>query len=242
MLIINRKIFLTYYICAGFFILFLAFSYVAYNNLALQSCGVDMQNLQPVIIIDAGHGGEDGGAVSQSGMLEKDVNLEISLKLKDLLIQGGFSVKSTRDTDISVCDSDISTVHGRKVSDLKNRLTMFNENKNNIVISIHQNKFTESKYSGTQIFYSGNNEKSSELAENIKTTVVSLLQPENTRECKKADKNIYLLDNCNVPSIIVECGFLSNQNEAALLAQDNYRRQIAYSIYLGFLQYYNKNY
>ena len=192
------------------------------------------------IIIDAGHGGEDGGAEAPDGTLEKDINLKIALKLKTMLLQSGFNVKTIRDTDISVCDN-LSTVKERKTSDLKNRLNIFNENQNNVVLSIHQNKFEQSKYYGSQIFYSPNHSESSELAENVRTSIVSLLQPDNTRQNKSAGSNIYVLNKATVPAIIVECGFLSNQEELAKLKTDEYQQEIAFAIYTGFVQYYANN-
>ena len=143
----------------------------------------------------------------------------------------------TDDNSIGVKDT---TIREQKVSDMKKRLEIYNSNKENIVISIHQNKFQQEKYNGTQIFYSANNEKSSILAENIKTSVVNLLQPNNTRECKKATKEIYLLYNSKVPSVIVECGFLSNKNEAEKLKTDSYQKQLAFTIYLGVSNYINQ--
>lgn len=193
-------------------------------------------NEQPNIIIDAGHGGEDGGASSASGILEKDINLEIALTLEKLLHQSGFNVVMIRNTDCSIHDESANTTRERKVSDIKNRVEISNSDTDNILISIHQNHFSENQYKGAQIFYSGNNIESVKLAESIKTSVTSLLQPENTRQCKEAE-NIYLLDNTEVPAVIIECGFLSNPEEADLLAQKDYRNSMAYSIYLGLLEY-----
>ena len=200
-----------------------------------------MRNNYPTIIIDAGHGGEDGGATSLLGDLEKDINLDICLTLEMLLIQGGYNTKSIRKTDISIHDNDAATVRERKVTDIHNRVKLANDSKDNILVSIHQNHFSESKYFGTQVFYSKNNANSQILAENIRTAVTSLLQPENTRKCKES-AGVYLLDNTSVPAIIVECGFLSNPDEAYLLSQQDYRDSIAYSIYLGIVEYIYLNY
>lgn len=197
------------------------------------------QNM-PIVVIDAGHGGEDGGAQGSDGTLEKDINLAISLYLKEMLRLNGFTVKTVREDDISVCD-DLPTVHERKVTDLKNRLSLFNDNEKNIVISIHQNKFEQEKYNGTQIFYSPNNPLSEILADKVKNSVFSLLQPTNTRENKKSDSSIYVLYNASVPAIIVECGFLSNESELKKLQQTEYQQQMAFSIFTGFLQFYSEN-
>lgn len=195
-------------------------------------------NSMPTIVIDAGHGGEDGGAVSESGVLEKDINLSIANDTSALFYLLGFDVTQTRKTDIAL-DNGEDTIRKRKVSDMKKRLEIFNSSKENTIISIHQNKFSESKYHGTQIFYSPNNPKSKQLADSIKYSVKGLLQPDNERECKKADSGIYLLNNTNNPAVIVECGFISNGEECKNLLDSQYQKQMAFSITAGFLSYYN---
>ena len=197
------------------------------------------KSAKPVIVIDAGHGGEDGGA-SANGLLEKDINLSISLKLRDMLTVSGYKVVMTRDSDISVYDSSSGTTRQRKVSDLKNRVEVINGSKNNILVSIHQNKFEQSQYFGTQMFYSKNNPKSAVLAEELRKSVTGFLQPDNKRELKQADSNIYILDKAEVPAVIVECGFLSNEEEAKKLADDSYQQKMAFSIYSGIMGYMNK--
>ena len=192
----------------------------------------------PTIVIDAGHGGEDGGAVSESGVLEKDINLSIANDTSALFYLLGFDVTQTRKTDIAL-DNGEDTIRKRKVSDMKKRLEIFNSSEENTIISIHQNKFSESKYHGTQIFYSSNNPKSKQLADSIKYSVNGLLQPDNERECKKADSGIYLLKNTNNPAVIVECGFISNEEECKNLLESQYQKQMAFSITAGFLSYYN---
>ncbi len=197
------------------------------------------------VIIDPGHGGEDGGAEA-NGLLEKNINLSVSLKLRDMLCSAGYNVVMTRDEDISVYDPDAKTVRQKKVSDMKNREKLINGNENNILISIHQNKFEQSKYSGTQIFYSGNNEKSAALAECLRRSVTGLIQPGNKRELKKDNGSIYLLKNAKVPAVIVECGFLSNPQEAEKLGTEKYQKEMAFAVFCGFLQYaeaeeFNKN-
>lgn len=192
----------------------------------------------PNIVIDAGHGGEDGGAVSDSGVLEKDINLSIANDTSALFYLLGFDVTQTRTTDIAL-DNGEDTIRKRKVSDMKKRLEIFNSSEENTIISIHQNKFSESKYHGTQIFYSPNNPKSKQLADSIKFSVKGLLQPDNERECKKADSGIYLLKNTSNPAVIVECGFISNKDECNNLLDSHYQKQMAFSITAGFLSYYN---
>lgn len=192
----------------------------------------------PTIIIDAGHGGEDGGAQGATGVLEKDVNLSIAKTLKQMFISSGFKVEMTRDDDISIYDSTAETLRQKKVSDLRNRLKIINSNENGVLISVHQNKFTDSKYSGAQVFYAQKNQLSRELAEQMKRSITGLLQPDNTREIKPCNKNIFLLWESNIPSVVVECGFLSNLEEEAKLKDPNYQRQIAFAIYCGFLQFW----
>lgn len=196
-------------------------------------------SVQPVVVIDAGHGGEDGGA-SANGLLEKDINLSIALKLRDMLTVSGYKVVMTRDSDVSVYDSTAGTTREKKVSDLKNRVKVINGGKNNILVSIHQNKFEQSKYFGTQMFYSKNNAKSAVLAEELRKSVTGLLQPENKRELKQADSSIYILDKAEVPAVIAECGFLSNEEEAKKLADADYQQKMAFSIYSGIMGYVNK--
>ncbi len=173
-------------------------------------------------------------------MLEKDINLTISNDISDLLNFLGFNVTKTRESD-SALDTSGETIRARKVSDMKKRLEIFNSQENNIIISIHQNKFTESKYFGTQIFYSPNNPDSEVLAKSIKSSVKKQLQPNNERECKKADSGIYLLKNTKNPAVIVECGFISNPDECKKLLTKEYQKQISYTIVTGFLDYYNTN-
>ncbi len=193
-------------------------------------------NPSPYIIIDAGHGGEDGGAVAADGTLEKDINLSIALKLNDILTSLGYQTVMTRTEDTSICDTDLSTIREIKVSDMKNRLKICNSDDNNILISIHQNKFEQSKYSGTQVFFSPNSD-SNVLAEAIQQSVVSLLQPENTRAVKPADKNIYLLYNAAVPAVICECGFMSNPEELTKLKDEDYQNKMSFAIAQGLLSY-----
>ncbi len=199
-----------------------------------------MSEPEITVIIDAGHGGEDSGAVV-NGLIEKDINLPIALKLRDMLVASGYRVVMTRDSDISIYDSTASTVREKKVSDMKNREKIINSSEKNILISIHQNKFEQSKYSGAQIFYSGNNENSVLLAEEIRKSVTSLLQPYNRRELKKDSGSIYILKKAKVPAVIVECGFLSNPEEGAKLADEKYQSEMAFAIYCGFLQYSSKS-
>lgn len=222
------------------FILLTAFVFLMISaavNIKVSVTSLSVKSM-PAIVIDAGHGGEDGGAVSNSGVLEKNINLSIANDTSALFYLFGFDVTQTRTTDIAL-DNGENTIRKRKVADMKKRLEIFNSSKENTIISIHQNKFSESKYHGTQIFYSPNNSKSKQLADSIKFSVKGLLQPDNERECKKADSGIYLLKNTSNPAVIVECGFISNEEECNNLLSSEYQKQMAFSITAGFLSYYN---
>lgn len=215
----------------------------AFSNISAHTSSDHIDTQKPTIIIDAGHGGEDGGA-EVNGVLEKDINLSISDKLSDILRLCGCKVTEIRDEDVSVYDDNARTLREKKVSDLHRRLQLVNADKNNILVSIHQNKFDNNTYSGAQVFYSSNQENSRALAESIRGAVVSLLQNDNTRELKPAGSDIFLLDKAEVPAVIVECGFLSNEAERARLIDESYQSEMAYSIAMGVLEYQysiNKN-
>lgn len=185
----------------------------------------------PTIIIDAGHGGEDGGTVSADGILEKDINLKIAQYLNKKFIDNGYKTIMIRNEDKLIYDSGAATIKEKKKSDLHKRTAIANDTENSILISIHQNHYSESKYYGAQVFYSGNNYESELLAETIQSTIKNTLQPENNRQIKKSGSEIYLLYNSKIPTVMVECGFLSNDNEAKLLNKDEYQRKIAECIY-----------
>lgn len=218
--------------------MFLVFN--AFEKVADEAVSAEISEKELIVVIDAGHGGEDSGAVANS-VLEKDINLEIALKLRDMLKASGIEVKMIRESDVSIYDTASGTIRERKVSDLKNRVKIVNNNKKNILVSIHQNKFEQSKYSGAQMFYSINNDKSQILAENIRKSITGLIQPENKRELKKGGSDIYLLNKAAVPAVIVECGFISNEEEAKNLSNEEYQSKMAFAICCGILEYKNKN-
>ena len=189
------------------------------------------------VILDAGHGGEDGGAVA-NGITEKDINLSISNKLDEVLRLNGFRVILTRNTD-KMINTEGDTLRARKLSDMKNRLNLFNSSENNVVISIHQNKFPVEKYQGAQVFYSINNPNSRKLALSLRENIRTLIQPYNEREIKPAGREIYLLDNAETPAVIIECGFLSNPKEAEKLSNSDYQDKLVFAFMSGFLDFYN---
>ncbi|MEE1065477.1 MAG: N-acetylmuramoyl-L-alanine amidase [Acutalibacteraceae bacterium] len=194
-----------------------------------------------IIIIDAGHGGEDGGAIALDKSYEKDYNLDIALKLEKILKLYGFTVVMTRTTDTMTCDDGLKTQRAKKVSDIRNRMKIIEQNSNNaIFISVHQNKFSDERQNGTQVFYSHNNAKSKILADAIQNSVVSNIQKDNKRVTKKSGTEIYLLYHSQIPSVLVECGFLSNIEDLTLLKNEEYRFKLAMLIADGTINYVYK--
>lgn len=192
----------------------------------------------PIIIIDPGHGGEDGGAVGINGCVEKELNLEISLILNDLLRFSGIETVMTRQEDVLLYDN---AAPGKKKSqDLKNRLDIAESYENGITVSIHMNSYPVSRYSGAQIYYSPNHPESKLIAEGIQSKIISCIQPENEREIKSATSAIYLLNKATKPCVLVECGFISNPEEADLLSNDSYRHRMAMTIYTAIIEYLHK--
>lgn len=192
-----------------------------------------------MVVLDAGHGGEDGGAVADDGTREKDVNLVIANDISYFFRLFGIPFVQTRTTDISVNDEGLKTIRERKRSDILNRYNLVNSFENSILLSIHQNMFSEKKYFGTQVFYSDNNESSKILANEIRKTVIQGLQPENKREIKPSGSSIFLLDKAKTTSVLVECGFLSNTEELGKLKTENYDASMAYYITKGLLNFLN---
>lgn len=190
-----------------------------------------------VIVIDAGHGFPDGGAVGSSGVQEKDLNLAIAQKLQMLLEQGGASVLITRADDNAVAEDLNKKIREIKRADLKNRRDFKNNSECDAFVSIHMNKFPEEQYKGAQVFCAGEPAESRILGEAIQSKLKEMVDPSNDRVAKTADSGIFVLKDSKVPSVIVECGFLSNSEEAKLLQTDEYQNKIAFAIYSGILEY-----
>lgn len=186
------------------------------------------------------HGGIDGGCTSADGVPEKGINLDIMLRLRDLLEINGYEVRVTRDTDRSIHDSGIEGIAEQKSSDMDNRLAVFNENENAICLSIHQNQFTDPKYSGAQMFYSNSNSTSEAFARALQNRFRELLQPDNTREIKLCGKELFLCYYSKNPTVMAECGFMSNPEEAALLNTEEYREKVAFTLYTGISDFVNR--
>ncbi len=181
----------------------------------------------PVFVIDPGHGGEDGGTTSLAGQKESELNLEIALRLRDLMALLGAQTTMIRQEDISI-HTEGTTVAGRKVSDIRNRVRITEETPNSRLISIHQNYYPEEKYRGAQVFYS-NTDGSQEWATALQDILNTQVDPRNHRECKAA-RDIYLLKHIHCPGILVECGFLSNREEALLLQEASYQKKLVAAI------------
>lgn len=192
----------------------------------------------PTIIIDAGHGGFDGGTQASDGTVEKDINLRIALYLNDFLQTFGYETVLTRDSDESLEDENLKTIREKKKSDIYNRFDLMESTENAIFVSIHQNHYPVEKYHGTQVFYSPEQaEDSSKLAQSIQEAVVELLQNDNDRQIKKCGTSVYLIYNAVKPAVLVECGFMSNTEEAELLKTQDYQKKIAFCIAVGIQNY-----
>lgn len=174
------------------------------------------------IIIDAGHGGEDGGATSCTGVLEKTINLEISIRLQNLFHLLGIKTKMTR-TDDSAINTTGNTIAKRKLSDLKNRLELVNQTSNGILLSIHQNYFSDSKYSGAQMFFN-QTEDGKLLAQLLQSEFRNSLSNNNRKA--KAASGVYLMKYAEVPAVLIECGFLSNPEEESRLRDPEYQKKL----------------
>lgn len=216
----SLRYFLVYLLVLG---VFLSSAFVISESVTVISGALPVKR-SCIIVIDPGHGGEDGGATSCSGILESNINLEIALRLNDLFHLLGYPTKMIRTSDRSVYTQG-NTIASKKVSDLKNRVKTTNETENALLLSIHQNQFSESRYSGAQVFYSSNGE-SKLLAETLQSALVSTVNPGSNRKSKKASK-IYLMEHIRCPGILVECGFLSNPEEEAKLRKPEYQKKLS---------------
>lgn len=193
---------------------------------------------QTQIVIDAGHGGEDGGAVSCTGVNESNINLEIALRVDDLCHLLGYQTVMLRAEDISLHDASAQTIAEKKVSDLKNRVKMVNQTTNALLVSIHQNQFSQSKYHGAQVFYA-QTDGSQDLAEKLQENFKAAIDASNNRQCKPAD-SVYLMNKIQCTGVLVECGFLSNTQEEAMLRDPQYQKKLAAVITCSICSYIQK--
>lgn len=180
----------------------------------------------PIVVIDAGHGGEDGGASGADGTLEKDLNLQIAKKLQRTLSSMGVECVLTRNEDILLYDRNTDYQGRKKMLDMLERLKICRSYENAIFISIHQNSFPQPQYSGFQIYYSENSSESFKIAEMLEQAIKLSLQPNNNRHSKASGGTIYLLDRLECPALLLECGFLSNPDECALLSTEEYQNKL----------------
>lgn len=202
---------------------------------AVQTVG-PMDSGRPVLVLDAGHGGEDGGAVSLTGVPESQINLAIVQKLDLLLGLCGRAPVVLRQEDVSLHDPSADTLREKKASDLKNRAAAVEETENGVLLSIHQNMFTNAKYHGAQVFYAPT-QGSQEFAVYTQEVLRQAVDPANERQAKPIPDTVYLMNHITRPAILVECGFLSNPEEEGKLRSEGYQLQLAAALAGAWLQY-----
>jgi N-acetylmuramoyl-L-alanine amidase len=191
---------------------------------------------EKIIILDAGHGGEDPGAIGVNGKYEKDLNLQMVQEIGAILEEKGYIVVYTRTDDRLLYAEDENIKGIRKISDLKNRCKAANKYSDSIFVSIHMNSFGDGRYSGLQVYYSPDDEDSINLANKIQLTVKERLQKENNRVTKNGE-GIYLLENTEPTSVLIECGFLTNKEECEKLSEKEYQKELSFSIVCGIIEY-----
>ncbi len=224
-------------LCTGIMAFLFGTLYIPTNN---EQTVAKVKEYKYTIIIDAGHGGEDGGASSVAGLVEKDVNLDIAKRLCDMLKEEGIDVVMTREDDRLLYDRNVDFQGRKKKLDLAARLAIAQSTDNAIFVSIHMNSFTDPKYSGLQVWYSQNFQESLILADIIQSKNREILQPENKRSVKPATSAIRLLDQAPCPAVLVECGFLSNVEEARRFEDTIHRQQVAFVIFRSICDFLEK--
>ncbi len=229
--VMKKKWILRFFVlCLGLYIFSLSTQILEVSNRIM---------LNKVIIIDAGHGGVDGGAVSKSGVCESHINLSIALKVRKLLEQDGAIVLLTRNQDVGLYTED-GSIRKKKNEDLRNRKKMRDESDADLFVSIHMNSFGDSKYYGAQTFYPKDSKESKKVSEYIQEELIKVLDKGNTRKAKEKS-DVYLLKESNIPMVLIECGFLSNQQEEKLLQDSKYQEKVAWSIYTGIMKYFQQD-
>ncbi|MDY5845474.1 MAG: N-acetylmuramoyl-L-alanine amidase [Bariatricus sp.] len=219
-------------------VVFIILAFVIYGSHTLSQyvAGTQVQEAKTEVILDAGHGGDDPGKIGVNKVKEKDLNLQITIKVKAYLEKENVTVKLTRETDEGL---EPQGAQNKKIEDMKARVKMINEVQPTIVVSIHQNSYQTEDVKGAQVFYYGHSEKGEKMAK-ILQEAIREVDSENHRQAK-ANESYYLLKRTEVPTIIVECGFLSNWEEAGKLADEDYQNQIAQAIGKGILECIGKN-
>jgi N-acetylmuramoyl-L-alanine amidase len=227
-LVKKNNVLLGILICVMIYMVYSVYTQKAVSTFALPTS-------KRVIVIDAGHGGRDPGKVGASGAYEKDLNLKIAAKLQAYLEQSGSYVLMTRIDDEGLYqESDPN----KKRADLKHRKEIINMGQADIMISIHQNSFVESKYKGAQVFYHNSSTEGMKMAQYIQSEIKTFVDPSNNRQ-SKANTDYYILKTTDIPAVIVECGFLSNEQEEANLSTEQYQEKIAWAIYMGLVKYFH---
>ena len=215
------------------FTLFLVIPFTGNTALTAFSKGVTVRNY---VILDAGHGGVDGGAISCTGISESNINLEIALRLNDLMHLLGMRTIMIRDDDRSVY-TEGTTIATKKISDIRNRVRIVNGTPNALLVSIHQNNFSDPKYSGAQVFYN-NKSNSKEIALQLQSAFRENLDITNKRQPQNSS-GVYLMEHINCPGVLIECGFLSNVKEEAMLRDDTYQKKICSIVATTICKYLN---
>ena len=219
----------------GLLLILMVFLAVKFGSVQVVSADVARRDGRPVVVIDAGHGGNDPGKVGVDGSLEKDINLQIAMRLKAYLEQSDVDVVMTREEDIGLYSEEDSN---KKMADMRERCRIIEESGAELVVSIHQNSYHEEYVSGGQVFYYEGSEKGKRLAEILQERFTYVLGEGNRRKAK-ANGNYYLLLHVTCPIVIAECGFLSNWNEAAMLQREDYQDRVAWTLHMGILEYLN---
>ena len=199
-----------------------------------KSVSADETERERIFILDAGHGGEDCGAIGQNGVYEKDLNLAITMELGKQLADLGYTVVYTRTEDRLLYTEEENIRGLRKIYDLKNRVKMAENYTDATFISLHMNSFSDSRYDGLQVFYSGNSEESYALAASVQAQVKEKLQPNNTRSIREG-AGLYLMENLFCPAVLIECGFISNASECEKLCEKEYQKQLCFAILCGII-------
>lgn len=214
--------------------LFAIVAMVGYRHMVVIPASAEIAGNHPVVIVDAGHGGEDGGAISITGVSESAINLSIAKKVEQVLALYGVMPVMLREEDISLHNSDAVTLREKKRSDLKNRVAMIESIPDAILLSIHQNTYEAESSHGFQTFYA-TTVGSQELATGVQETLVQVLDTENKRKSKEIPNSVYIMEHITCPAILIECGFLTNVAEEAMLQQEDYQKQLAAAITIGVL-------
>lgn len=220
--------------CMAVLLLLLVYS-ISRQAAVLTSAASARAGRRPLVVIDSGHGGKDPGKVSVDGTLEKDINLQIALRLKTYLEASGVSVLLTRDEDEGLYSQQDSN---KKMADMRARCQLINDAHPDLVVSIHQNSYPRESVCGSQVFYYQTSKEGKKLAEILQKRL-SALRPDIPARQAKSNSSYYLLLHADPPAVIAECGFLSNWTEATLLASEEYQDQLAWALHMGILEYLN---